>query len=199
MSIIHDALKKVQQSNPGGAPKPAAPLPPQPRTPDPANMPERTNIPLLVAVLCAAIAMLFAALPHFTSKGPAASVKNEKPAALPQPAQNVPPPVPGPVPPSTHAMAQALAGAVAVPTVPAGAQTVPVKEPTPREPADPNDPLGSVQIEGVLETGGKKAVLINGNIYEEGQTIYGRIIMQISFDELTVIDNGRKRVLRIKP
>lgn len=104
-----------------------------------------------------------------------------------------------PAPPSSQTMARALAGAVAVPTVPAQSQHVPVKEPQAHKPVDPNDPLGSVQIEGVLERGGKKTVLINGNIYEEGQTIYGRIIMQISFDELTLIENGRKRVLRIKP
>ena len=196
MSIIHDALKKVQRSNPGGTPQPAASTPPQPQATVPVNVTDKINIPLLVAALCAIIAMLFAALPQIASRRPATPVETVSSAARPQPAQNLPLPVS--VPPSSHTMAKALAGAVAVPTVPSTVR-FPVKEQAPREPADPNDPLGNIQIEGVLETGGKKAVLINGNIYEEGQTIYGRIIMQISFDALTVIDNGSKRVLRIKP
>ncbi len=199
MSIIHDALKKVQQSRPENMPGPAVSAPVQPRTPDHANVTDKINIPLLVAAICAAIAMLFAALPHVAARKPAAIIETAKPSIMPQPAPKTQPQTVMPFFPSARTLAKALAGAVAVPTVPSGAQDVSVKEPPPRNPIDPNDPLGSLQIEGVLERGGKKTVLINGNIYEEGQTIYGRIIMQISFDELTVIENGRKRVLRIKP
>ena len=196
MSIIHDALKKVQRSNPGSTPEIAMPAPSQPRLPDPASGPDKISVPLLVAAICAAIAMLFAALPQIAAKRPAMTVERVHPAA---PAPDLLSSTSVPVPPSAQTMARALADAVAVPTVPAQSQHVPVKEPQAHKPVDPNDPLGNVQIEGVLERGGKKTVLINGNIYEEGQTIYGRIIMQISFDELTLIENGRKRVLRIKP
>ena len=46
---------------------------------------------------------------------------------------------------------------------------------------------------------GKKVALISGNIYEEGQTILGRIIAEISVDSITVMDNGKKRILPVNP
>ena len=198
MSIIHDALKKVQQTNNAG---PSTP-PPYSQEPsqEPAQQPrpqDKISIPLLVAAICAVIAMLFAALPVVTPKkistAPAQTTQAPVAPVTVQPVQEAPAAVvkpQEPPPPSSDTMSKAIANAMAVPTTPA----LPVQKII-----DPNDPLSGVQIEGVMDMGGKKAALINGNVYEEGQTIYGRIITEITFDTLTVIENGQKRTLPIKP
>ncbi len=46
---------------------------------------------------------------------------------------------------------------------------------------------------------GKKVVLINGDIYEEGQSIEGKTISQITLKEVTIIDNGIKQILPVTP
>jgi hypothetical protein len=191
MSIIHDALKKVQQTNPSASPMPPAP----PQEPVPAAAPtqaqDKISIPLLVAVICAIVAMLFAALPQLAPRQ--ITVLKTPPAAAPVPPaaegqQPAPEPKPAePAAPSPQDVSKAVANAVAITTAP-----------MPRV-IDPNDPISSIQIEGVMDMDGKKAVLISGNVYEEGQTIYGRIISEITFDSLTVIENGQKRTLPIKP
>lgn len=192
MSIIHDALKKVQQnSNPAVPPPPASyqePVPP----PEPSGNKDhdKINIPLLVAAVCAVIAMLFAALPQFMPKKPLPPLTHT--AARPQPpaVETAPSVPPEPAAPSTNTMSKALASAVVTPSVP-------VPKPTAPKVIDPNDPISSLQIEGIMDMGGKKVALINGNVYEEGQTIYGRIISEITFDSLTILENGRKRILPI--
>jgi hypothetical protein len=191
MSIIHDALKKVQAENPTAVRE----------TFDPVKQLDRVNIPLLIA---AAIAVIILAITlTFQLKNPrpeARIIKPENNAVIPTPGiTHTPVPSPAPSNPSTTTLAKAVAGAVAVPSVPLPAGQWLYREPAVPRPVDPRDPLSSVLIEGVIDMGGKKAALINGNVYEEGQTIYGRVIMQIDFDSLTVIENGQKRVLNIKP
>ncbi len=197
MSIIHDALKKVQKTNPAWPTQATgsvqAPLH-QSRT---GKETDKINIPLLVAAICAVVAMLFAALPHFAPKkdlSPAKAVARElnKPWTAPEPS-------PSTIKPPSNILIKAVTGAVAIPSVPAPVRDQSSPEPKVQKPADPNDPLSSIQIEGVMDMGGKKVVLINGNVYEEGQTIYGRIIMQITFDTFSVIENGKKRTFPIKP
>ena len=188
MSIIHDALKKVQQTNPQ-ANHHIQPAPAQTpgQTPEPIKTKDQLNIPLLVAALCAVVAMLFAALPQLAvRRAPPAPITVVQPQAEES----------KPAVPSNNTIAQVITGAVTVPAVPA---TQPVAEQPQKKPVDPNDPLSSIQIEGVMEMGGKKAVLINGNVYEEGQTIYGRIITNVTFDTLTIMENGQKRTFPIKP
>ena len=46
--------------------------------------------------------------------------------------------------------------------------------------------------------GGKVVALINGNIYEEGQTVNGRLIAEITFDSVTIMENGNKRIMSTK-
>jgi hypothetical protein len=194
MSIIHDALKKVQQTNPGAAPLPPTPSQDPAQPSDPTKNQDRTNIPLLVAALCAIIAMIFAALPQVMPKktavptSPAAAIQvaitSEKKQLAPKTAAAQPPS------PSAGTMSKAIANAMTSPVMPAM---------KPQKIVDPNDPLSSIQIEGVMDMDGKRVVLISGNIYEEGQTIYGRIIEKITFDDLTVIENGQKRIFPIKP
>ena len=190
MSIIHDALKKVQQTNNAGLPTPPTPSQETAPSPETAKAQDKTSLPLLVAVICAVVAMIFAALPQFTPKKTTAP-STPVAAAPVSPAVPTKQPVPEPAAPSTNTISKAVANAVAAPTQPPSAPVQKI--------VDPNDPLSSIQIEGVMDMGGKKAVLINGNVYEEGQTIHGRIISSITFDSLTVMENGQKRIFPIKP
>lgn len=48
-----------------------------------------------------------------------------------------------------------------------------------------------LRLEGILETGGKKIALINGNIYEEGQTAENCTITTIHTQKVTISD-GKK-------
>jgi hypothetical protein len=194
MSIIHDALKKVQQTNPGGAPTASLNSQEPAQAPEPTKTQDKTSIPLLVAALCAVIAMVFAALPQFTPKKNAtpSAAAVITPVSITTPSQPVSEPTlsaPIATGPSANTVSQAVAHAVAAPPAPTPTQRV----------IDPNDPLSNIQIEGIMDMGGKKVVLINGNVYEEGQTIHGKIISEISFDSLSVIDEGRKRTFKIKP
>jgi hypothetical protein len=192
MSIIHDALKKVQQTNNPGTPTPPVFSKEPERTPEPPKSQDKISIPLLIAVICAIIGMTIAALLPFLPKKtlvpPAPVVVAPQPPVAENPAPI--PEVVQPAAPSQDTVSKAVASAIATPTTPA---------PTPpaQKVVNPDDPIGSLQIEGVVDMGGKKAVLINGNVYEEGQTIYGRIISEITFDSLTVIENGQKRTLPI--
>lgn len=165
MSIIHDALKKVQQTNnPEATPPPATPQG-SVQNPETVKPQDKTSILLFVAAICAVVAMIFAALPQFTPKKP---VRTSAVTVTKQPA---------PEPAATTEPA---------PAVPA--QTTAV-----------TDPLNSARIEGIMDMGDKKVVLINGNVYEEGQTIHGRTITKITLDAMTVTDNGQERTFSIKP
>ncbi len=194
MSIIHDALKKVQQTNRVEAPTPPPSPPPAPESvhqPQPAGDKDKISIPLLIAVICAVIAMIFAALPQFM---PRKNLSRPAPENMPAQPRVTTRPAPEPVmtaTPSSDAMSKAIADAMSAPAMPA-----PMPPATPKA-FDPNDPISSIQIEGVMEQDGKKVALINGNVYEEGQTIYNRIISEITFDSLTVMENGQKRTVPI--
>ena len=50
-----------------------------------------------------------------------------------------------------------------------------------------------------MDRSGKKVALINGNIYEEGQTIFDRTIASITLEGVTVVENGQKRILPVNP
>jgi hypothetical protein len=196
MSIIHDALKKVQQTNTHGASTPPSSYPDPVQPPEQQNPQDKINIPLLVAALCAVIAMIFAILPQITQKKISAPMA---PAAVTQIPTTSEKKQPDPTPaapaiktPSSDTMSKAVANAVSSPVMPA-------IKPSTQKIVDPNDPLSSIQIEGVMDMNGKKTALINGNVYEEGQTIYGKIISEITFDSLTVIEDGRKRIFSTKP
>ncbi len=200
MSIIHDALKKVQQMNNAAAPTPPAASQEPVQAPEQTKMAEKINIPLLVAAACAVIAMIFAVLPQLkpgkttlppasattAPTAPAAEQKQPAPIAV-TPTPSLPPPIAT----SLDSVSKAVTNAVAASSAPAQLPATKI--------TDPNDPLSSIQIEGVLDMGGKKAVLINGNVYEEGQTIYGKIISEITFDTVTIMEDGRKRTFPIKP
>jgi type II secretory pathway component PulC len=63
---------------------------------------------------------------------------------------------------------------------------------------EPEDPLSLIRVQGIVQKEGKLAVLINDNVYEEGQTVFGRIIARVSPDTVTFMDNGRLRTFPVK-
>jgi hypothetical protein len=63
--------------------------------------------------------------------------------------------------------------------------------------AVPEEP-GSLRLEGIMDMGAKKVALINGDVYEEGQVVDGKIIAEISLNSIAVMDNGTKKVIPLK-
>ncbi|MBF0123039.1 MAG: hypothetical protein HQL21_06505 [Candidatus Omnitrophica bacterium] len=189
MSIIHDALKKVQEKNAKEAPAKApastaspatAPLiPTAPQAPQ-----ENRTVIFLLGTLIVVIVMygIITNIPKrpgeqitiTASQIPVTQVQQKGPVSVPMPSS-------------------ALTQTQETPTQP--------PEPVAEKPlVDPNDPLSSLRIEGIMDMGdGKKVALINGNMYEEGQTIYGRIITEITLDSVMIMDDGKKRILPVKP
>ncbi len=62
----------------------------------------------------------------------------------------------------------------------------------------PPQSLSDLHISGIMSLNGKTIVLINGAIYEKGGKILNAEILSISTDQITVSENGMKRILRIK-
>lgn len=192
MSIIHDALKKVQEKNAKLTPPPAqAPsIREQAVSPDAdTSLPQTHSRPLtilLLGTLSIVVIIIFAIL-WSVAKG---TTEHAAPASSVQPAETIPAPqqpVAAEVIPQTPAPAPTslnLATSVLAPAAPQ---------------IDPNDPLSSLRIEGIMDMGDKKVALISGNIYEEGQTIYGKIIAEITLDSVTIVDNGSKRTFPVNP
>jgi hypothetical protein len=166
MSIIHDALKKVQngkQSSPdgngpvSGAPDASQPVPgpasDRPKEPSPA-IPKPVLISLMAVVSIVVIALLFIllGLARQTSIHP-----------------------------------------TIVPETPPLKVSVSVASPT-----QPAPPLEQLKLEGIMNMGEKKVALINGSIYEEGQTVDGMTVVKVTESNVTVLENGVEKVLKIK-
>ncbi|MBF0388104.1 MAG: hypothetical protein HQL20_09680 [Candidatus Omnitrophica bacterium] len=186
MSIIHDALKKVQSKTPSPVVTPPAPA--NAATSVPGKGPTG-NAPtdnswssltiLMAAVLTVAVVVIFAVILKLAND----TTKHAPRAVIPtstEPAANTQkiPAVTDSTGPSTPA------------TVPQPA------EPPATKPLAKNN---SLKIEGVMDMGGKMVALINGEVYEEGQTVSGNLITMITFDSITIMENGTKKVLPIKP
>jgi hypothetical protein len=129
------------------------------------------------AVLAVAVIVIFAVIFKLAAdttqhvKPTPAATLNQTPTTAPQP---VTPPAPAPAP-------------TVVPPVQA-------------KPTTPPAPVNNgLHIEGVMDMGGKMVALINGNIYEEGQAVNGNIIAVITFESVTIMENGVKKILSTKP
>jgi len=183
MSIIHEALKKVQRTTPSGpATTPAYPATAATGTPAPtAAAPKPATTPLTIislTVLGVAVITVLAILTKLaveTTQHPRmiSSVHQTPAVAAPQPAVPATPKVPAPP----------LAAAIEPPVPAANAAT----SETP------------FKIEGIMDMGNKKVALINGNVYEEGQTVNGLMITSIGLDHVTVMENGTPRVIATRP
>jgi type II secretory pathway component PulC len=184
MSIIHDALKKVQQSADQK----------EDRKPQPvlaSSPPTDANPPIFViitAIIAIAVVILLVILWNLAKE----TTRTPSPAAITadqnRPVQTV-----------YHTSVQEPATQTATPRGPSpkelGSALVsnrPVKA------MEPEDPLSLIRVQGIVQKEGKLAVLINDNVYEEGQTVFGRIIARVSPDTVTFMDNGRLRTFPVK-
>ncbi|MEI6438206.1 MAG: hypothetical protein WCO69_05610 [Candidatus Omnitrophota bacterium] len=143
MSIIHDALKKVQSKNPQASPFPEPPPAPASSSPSTVDLtPETTNRSLMIlmaVVLTVTVVVIFAVIFKL------AMDTTQHPKATAQPAS-----------------------------------------------------AGGIKVEGVMDRDGKMVALINGDVYEEGQTVEGKVITAITFANVTVMGNNSKLILPIK-
>ena len=189
MSIIHDALKKVQEKNAKGMPAhPPVSTPPSAAqvAPPPVKEPLQENRTLIILLGTLIVGIVIWAIISNIPKHPSEQITII--------ASQIP------IKKTEQSISQPMRAAPGSPTKPAEPAVVPAAPAVPAKPqVDPNDPLSSLRVEGIMDMGGKKAALLNGNIYEEGQTIYGRIIAQITLDSVTIVDDGKKRTFAVNP
>jgi type II secretory pathway component PulC len=155
MSIIHDALKKVQNKTP-----PEVKILP----------PKQKKIKTVLTLLCT-IAIILGSLGFLYNQWHAYFPKVKKLAKLPE---NL---------------------------VPLAKLTVNPPVPT-KLPAISNTPKTStpvtLNIHGVMSDGPNNVVLINDQVYQEGDEVDGVKIVKISLDSIIVINNGKEETIRVK-
>ena len=172
MSIIHDALKKVQQTMTTAQIKPGdivAVLPSFSRAPDKKPISRR-----LSRILVSIGLLLIVATDVFIFS----QIKKQ----YPQPSRLYPPapvaqtPVAKTsVPPVTRPLTQTTIGPAAT------KKTVPL----------------ALNVQGVMASGGHNVALINNNIYEEGSFINDARILKINLNAITIERDGEQKTVMV--
>ncbi len=178
MSIIHDALKKIQRvtpeanqpaANAASGPVQASSLPALQENGRPSTI-------ILVSVISVVVAVLFTilwTLAKETRALPVKPVAAEQAKPLAEAAK--------PLAPTSTEMGAALVA------------------PAPKPAVDPNDVLANIHIQGILDKSGKAVALINDNVYIEGDTFHGKPITRITIDSVTIMDGEKERVFPVDP
>jgi len=222
MSIIHDALKKVQQglSNNGNdtpqaaaeekktnsgyvyasASEPLKTAPMKERPVEKLGGSIKKKFKSLLAMLCAILltTACIAVLVHqinvyfpdlFTSvkssyyqlihKEEVVDVKTPK-VLVPLAKIVVLPPAPKPT-------ITAVSATVTSPTATAAIPTPPVE----------NKPQ-TLNIHGVMSNGSQNVVLIDDQVYQEGDEVDGIKILKINLDSITILNNGQEQKIKVK-
>ena len=185
MSIIHDALKKVQRTtNQLEDPKPQPVLASSP--PAEVSRPIFVIITTIISIAVMILLVILWGLAKETrrpSSPPAMMTDQTMPvqAASSTPVQESAPQTAGPKVPSPKELGSALVS------------TIPVKV------VEPEDPLSSIRVQRIMQKESKTVALINDNVYGEGQTIYGRIIAKVTLDSVTIMDGGKQRTFPVNP
>ena len=60
-------------------------------------------------------------------------------------------------------------------------------------PVDPN----VLKLDGIMLTSGKRSALINGEVYEMGEMVNGKKIVNIDADRVDLLENGRMETLKV--
>ena len=55
-----------------------------------------------------------------------------------------------------------------------------------------------VTVGGIMTNGNQKVALINDKVYAEGDKINGMKILNISFDQVVVSDQGQEKMIKVK-
>jgi hypothetical protein len=185
MSIIHDALKKVQRStNQLEDPTPQPVLASSPPTEV-----SRPIFAVITTIISIAVVILLVILWGLAKE----TTHTSTPAAL------------------TTAQTMSVQAASSPPVQEPAFQTASPKVPSPKElgsalvsaipvkAVEPEDPLSSVRVQAIMQKEGKTIALINDNVYEEGQTVFGKIIAKVTLDSVTFMDGGRQRTFPVNP
>ncbi len=61
-----------------------------------------------------------------------------------------------------------------------------------------SDNKNTLNVQGVLDNSGQSVALINGKIYEEGDTVSGVKILKIGVDVIRILRNGREEELKVR-
>lgn len=77
------------------------------------------------------------------------------------------------------------------------AQPLAVVVPSPASSADSGKPSSVFNIQGVMTSGDKNVALINGKIYEEGNEIGGIKILSIEHNTIQISNNGKTETIQI--
>ncbi len=77
---------------------------------------------------------------------------------------------------------------------------VPQKSTASPHPSSPvQSPENALTLKGIITMNNKQSALINDEIYEEGSMVQGKEITNISLDEVKLLDNGKIITLTITP
>jgi len=237
MSIIHDALKKVQQGLSGkNNETPTAPLtdakpsssyiysaPPEASVPT-AEKPievlpsSQNNAKSFLAMLCAiaisiaCIAFFFKQLnTYFPQLQPTLKnafykyilrkdefgFKNERDLVPLAKIIVNPPAAPAPTPAPTMPAVAPTTPAL-IPTAVASAATVPAVTPTPIPPVGTPVTPETLNVHGVMSNGNQNLVLIDDQVYQEGDEVDGVKILKIGLTSITVLNNGQEEKIRVR-
>lgn len=168
MSIIHDALKKLQNNKKADE----FPSPPSPQfetgpvsaqpdvTPTPASQPK---VPTRVLIAALTLLSLTVAVIFFFLIKLAAQTN---------------------VHPTLTAVQKSTAPAET--TAPAASK-----------PANAAAAQEAIKLEGIIEMGGRKLALINGGVYEKGQTVGGHVIQEIDETGIKVSKDDQTHTIPI--
>ena len=195
MSIIHDALKKVQQGQaPKTPPTPptsdyiyATPAPAEPTKPVAAKT--DTQKPAIIKKMSSLLAMLCALVITFVSlnfifqqfRTDIPKVKKWVIASYCQLTHKV-------MLPDFKTRSPEDLKPLAQVTVPPPA--------TPANTAKTQPPL-TLNIHGVMANDGGNLVLINDRVYQEGDTVEGAKIVKIDLDSVTIINDGKEETISV--
>ncbi|MBI3601621.1 MAG: hypothetical protein HY209_01825 [Candidatus Omnitrophica bacterium] len=179
MSIIHDALKKVQQTMTTAQIKPediVEVLPSSTSTPDkkPAG-----GIPSWLIVSAGLLVLGAASVFIFSQTAPVPQIpaaKTSRPSAVKPLARRT-------ISPKT-----------ATSTTSAG----PASSPAPIASGETNPPLPVLNIQGIMASGSHHVALIDNNIYEEGSLVNGVKILKIDLNAITIEHDGKQETVAVR-
>ncbi len=188
MSIIHDALKKVQQNLDKKTDEDIIVIPSQnPVTPQPSKSLTGRETPwlmisLALIIIATSVFFIYKQLntlsPSFRTWMHTASKKTEQiiPAVIKA----------SPKAAAVTPMAQVIVAPAAVKTdQPAAAVTTTM-------------PPQTLNVLGVMAQGNQNLVLIDDKVYQEGDTVDGVTIVKITINEIQVLNNGKAETIPVK-
>lgn len=207
MSIIHDALKKVQQSmqnnksaSPESGSTPEEPIETLPSSNSSSESPkEKGGVKAILLVIGALIVVILSGAylsSQLKAKYPSLfsglhwhfSFNFFKKQSPPKPlAQIVIPAAP------THHVAPPSES-----PKPQNVSSTPIKPQVPSVPSNSTPSPTVLNVQGIMANNNHNVALINNNVYEEGDVVNGYKILKINLNAITVEHDGQEEIIPIK-